>query len=295
MNNIEDPILELNHLCKQYQDFRLDDISFKMSRGYVMGFIGPNGSGKTTTLKLIMNLKRRDHGEIKIFGLDNITAEKEIKNRIGFVYDESCFYGVLTIEDMKKLIAPHYTHWDENEFVRLLKEFDLPPKKKIDDLSKGMKTKFALAIALSHHAELIIMDEPTSGLDPIFRSELLDILYNVIQDENKAILFSTHITSDLEKIADQITFINQGKLVFSQDKDDILERYYLVKGPLEVLADQKTGFVSVRKSNIGFEGLTEDPGKIRQLFSDRVVIEKPSLEEIMVYSVKKTVNSTARG
>jgi ABC-2 type transport system ATP-binding protein len=154
-----------------------------------MGFIGPNGSGKTTTIKLIMNLLRKDSGIIKVFGLDNVEQEKAIKNRIGFVYDENHYYSVLTINEMKKIIAPLYDNWDEKTFQRYLREFDLNPRQKIDSLSKGMKTKFSLAIALSHQAELIIMDEPTSGLDPVFRSELLDILYYMMQDEKKSILF----------------------------------------------------------------------------------------------------------
>lgn len=281
------PILEINNLRKYYNDFTLKDISFNLDRGYVMGFIGPNGSGKTTTIKLIMNLLKKDGGLVKVFGLDSVTDEKEIKNRIGFVYDENVYYGILTVNEMKKIVAPMYKNWDEKLFQKLIKEFDLNPKKKIDNLSKGMKMKFSLVMALSHHAELIIMDEPTSGLDPVFRSELLDILYSIIQDEGKSILFSTHITSDLERIADYITFINNGSIVFSEEKDKILDKYLLVKGPTDTLdEDMEKELIGLRKSRMIFEGLTTDAKKIRRRLGDQVIIEKASLEDIMVFSVK---------
>ncbi len=284
-------VLEVNGLSKSYRDFTLDNISFKLEKGYVMGFIGPNGAGKSTTIKLMMNLIKRNSGEIKIFGMDNILHEKEIKEKIGFVYDESTFYGVLTINEMKGIIRPFYREWDEDKFQRCLKEFELNPDKKIDDLSKGMKMKFSLAIALSHNAELILMDEPTSGLDPIFRSELLDILYSIIQDEEKSIFFSTHITSDLEKIADYITFINQGKLVFSRAKDDVLENYAIIKGRKELLTDEvKRAFTGLRLSSTGFEGLTDNIPRIRELLKDQVLIEKASLDDIMIYSVRRAIN-----
>ncbi|KPU42792.1 ABC transporter ATP-binding protein YtrB [Oxobacter pfennigii] len=280
-------ILSVKNLRKKYKDFTLQDISFNLEKGYIMGFIGPNGAGKSTTIKLIMNLIKKDDGKIEIFGLDNISHEKEIKERIGFVYDESHFYDELSVTEMKNIIAPFYKGWDDKAFVRYLKEFDLPPKKKIKDFSKGMKMKFSLALALSHGAELILMDEPTSGLDPIFRSEILDILYSLMQDENKAIFFSTHITTDLEKVADYITFINDGRIIFSETKDKILETYGVVKGGKELLdSDIKKEFIGIRESSFGFEGLTNNTKKIKSLFKNNVLIEKPSLDDIMVYTVK---------
>lgn len=223
-------ILEIKGLNKSYNDFSLKDVNFDLDRGYIMGFIGPNGAGKSTTIRLIMNLIKRNSGNIKVFGLDNIQNEKEIKQKIGFVYDENYFYEDLTLVEMKNIIAPFYKYWDEKTFKKYIVDFDLPKKKKIKELSKGMKIKYSLALALSHGAELIIMDEPTSGLDPVFRSEMLEILCSVLQDERKSIFFSTHITSDLEKVADYITFINKGKIIFSEPKDDILENYAIVKG-----------------------------------------------------------------
>lgn len=248
--------LEVKNLKKEYKDFSLENINFQLDRGYIMGFIGPNGAGKSTTIKLIMNLIKKDAGDIKIFGMDNIKHEKEVKERIGFVYDENYFYDHVNIETMKKIIAPFYKSWDDKAFNKYLKSFDLDPKKKIKNLSKGMKMKFSLALALSHNAELIIMDEPTAGLDPVFRREILNILYDLIQDENKSVFFSTHITTDLEKIADYITFINKGKMVFSENKDEIMDKYALVKGGLDFLNEEtKKYFVSIDKNSFGFEGV----------------------------------------
>lgn len=280
-------MLRVENLSKSFKNFKLDNISFHLEPGYIMGFIGPNGAGKTTTIKLIMNLLKKDSGEIKLFGKDNIKYEKEIKDRIGFVYDASYFYEDLSIQQMKNIIAPFYRQWREKTFQDYLKRFDLDPKQKIKKLSKGMKMKFSLSLALSHQADLIIMDEPTSGLDPVFRREILDILYDIIQDENKSIFFSTHITTDLEKIADYITFINKGQMVFSKSKDEILEGFGIVKGAPSLLdSNLRKNFISLRETTVGFEGLTENPSKVKSLLRDKVIIEKPSLEDIMYYVVR---------
>jgi len=282
-----DNILEIQNLSKSYKNFTLDNLSFNVERGSVMGFIGPNGAGKSTTIKLIMNLVKKDSGNINIFGLDNLKHEKEIKEKIGFVYDENYFYEELNIIEMKNILQPFYKSWNDTLFEKYIKEFELPKKNKIKNLSKGMKMKLSLALALCHNAELIIMDEPTSGLDPVFRSELLDILYNVIQDENVSIFFSTHITTDLEKIADYITFINKGKLVFSQPKDEIIENYGLVKGDKELLdSDTRREFVSIKETSFGFEALTKDIVNARKIFKGKGLIERASLEDIMVYTVR---------
>ncbi|MCB2306778.1 ABC transporter ATP-binding protein [Clostridium estertheticum] len=285
-----DNILEIKNLNKSYKDFTLDNLTFNVERGSIMGFIGPNGSGKSTTIKLIMNLIKKNSGDINIFGLDNIKHNKEIKQKIGFVYDENYFYEELNIIEMKNILRPFYKRWNDTFFEKYIKEFELPKKNKIKNLSKGMKMKFSLALALCHNAELIIMDEPTSGLDPVFRSELIDILYNVIQDENVSIFFSTHITTDLEKIADYITFINKGKLVFSRTKDEIIENYGMVKGSKELLDnDIRREFVSIKENSFGFEALTKDITKAREIFKGRGIIEKASLEDIMVYTVRGKV------
>lgn len=275
-------MLEVKNLTKEFfMGFKLEDISFKLEPGYIMGFIGPNGSGKSTTIKLIMNLLKKDSGEIKIFGKDHIESEIEIKDRIGFVYDEPYFYEDLTLEKMKNVIAPFYSQWDEKQYEKYLKKFDLKPQYVIKRMSKGMVTKFALAIALSHHAQLIIMDEPTSGLDPIFRREILDIIYDLIKDENLSIFFSTHITTDLERIADYITYINKGKLVFSKSKDEIMDNFGLVKGgPEELVPYLRNILLDLRESNVGFTGLTENVNIIKASYPN-LLIEKPSLEDIM--------------
>jgi len=282
-----EPILEVKGLYKEFRDFTLKNIDMELGRGYIMGLIGPNGAGKSTTIKLIMNLLKKDGGQIKIFGKDHIEHEQEIKNRIGFVFDENHFYEELTVSEMKWVVSRLYNKWDENAFKKYLRKFQLTENKKIKELSKGMKMKFSLAVALSHNAEFLIMDEPTSGLDPLIRSELLDILSEEIQDENKAVLFSTHITSDLDKIADYITFINQGELVFCESKDEIMERYALVKGGNELLDEElKKEFVGIKQSSYGFTGLTSDIHRARQVFGSSVLFEKATLEDIMLYTVR---------
>lgn len=286
-----DSILEVKNLTKKYKGFTLDNISFELPKGYIMGFIGPNGAGKSTTIKLIMNLIKKNSGEIKIFNLDNIKNQREVKQKIGFVYDENYFYEELNAIEMKKIVAPFYENWDDKAFNRYLLDFNLPKNKKIKELSKGMKMKYSLAMALSHNAELIIMDEPTSGLDPIFRREMLDVLYSIIQDENKGILFSTHITTDLEKIADYITFLDNGKIVFSGAKDDIVSNYSIVKGDKSLLdVDTKKEFVGISENSFGFEGLTSNNDRVKKLFKNNAVIEKATLDDIMVYTVRGNKN-----
>ena len=284
-------ILEVRNLRKDFKDFSLKDISFSLEQGFIMGLIGPNGAGKSTTIKLIMNLLKKDGGEIKIFGLDHIKQEKEIKNRIGFVYDENYFYEELTISEMVKVISPLYKNWNDNIYHKYRKEFDLSPKKKIKELSKGMKMKFSLAIALSHQAELLIMDEPTSGLDPLVRRELLEILSEIVQDENKGVFFSTHITSDLDRIADYIVLLNNGEILLNTAKDDILDHYAIVKGDKKLLSQAtRSHFIGIKENQFGFEGLIEDKKNINRIFQKEVIIEKPNLEDIMYYFTRRDSN-----
>ncbi|MCJ7843194.1 ABC transporter ATP-binding protein [Lederbergia sp. NSJ-179] len=282
-------ILEITNLSKAYKDFSLKGINMTLDRGYIMGFIGPNGSGKSTTIKLIMNLIKKDSGEIKVFGLDNEQNNIPIKERIGFVYDENHFCEELTVREMKDVISPFYSRWDEGIFNRYVKDFELPFNKEIKHLSKGMKMKFSLAIALSHHAELLIMDEPTSGLDPLARSELLDVLQALLQDENKSIFFSTHITSDLDKIADFITFIHNGEIILSKTKDELLEEYCIVKGRKKQLnANDEGNFIGLKQNDFGFEALSRNKKEVMEKFGDTVMIEKPTLEDIMVFYTRRS-------
>lgn len=285
-------ILEIKNLRKDFKDFSLKNISFSLPKGFIMGFIGPNGAGKSTTIKLIMNLLKKDSGEIKVFGLDNIKNEIEIKDRVGFVFDENFFYEELTPIEIKKIIKPLYKRWDEDSFIKYIKDFNLPLNKKIKDFSKGMKMKFSLSVALSHSADLLIMDEPTSGLDSIVRSELLDILSYIIQDENKSVLFSTHITSDLEKIADYITFINNGEILFSLEKDIIMDNYGMVKGDKKFLNDNiKNEFIGIKCNSFGFEGLVKDKKVIKNALKENIIIEKPSLDDIMLYYSRREIHA----
>jgi ABC-2 type transport system ATP-binding protein len=279
--------IEIKGLSKDYGDFRLKDVSFIVPRGYIMGLIGPNGAGKTTIIKLILDLLRRDGGDVRVFGRDIMAHDVEVKSRIGFVHDTPFFFEHLTLRKLKDTVAPFYGMWDDRTFHRLMEEFDLPLRKRFSRISRGMKMKFALALALSHQADLLILDEPTSGLDPVFRRELLARLSAFIQDEGKSVLFSTHITSDLERIADFITFINQGGIVFSAPKDEILEKWAVVKGGSELLTEENRKlFRGVRRREFSVQGLTDDAPQARRHLGKDAVIEKASLEDIMFYLTK---------
>lgn len=277
-------ILEIKDLSKEYAGFKLDKVTFNLKKGYIMGFIGPNGAGKTTTIKLIMNLIKRTSGEIRIFGLDNLEDEKEIKSKIGFVYDHANFYENFSLDKNAMIIANFYENWDWEVFNNYMEKFKIDKKQKFKELSKGMKMKFALALALSHHADLLIMDEPTSGLDPIFRHEIIKILQEYIEDGNRSILFSTHIISDIEKMADYITFINNGKIVFSEEKSILEDDYRIVKGGLDILdSSVEEEFISLERSKYGFSGLTRNYEKLYEKYGSNLVIDKPGIEEIMIY------------
>ncbi|HPT83120.1 MAG TPA: ABC transporter ATP-binding protein [Limnochordia bacterium] len=280
-------ILELKDVTKRYTGFALEGVSFSLEPGYIMGFIGPNGAGKTTTIKLIMNLIRLDAGVIKVFGLDSRKHEQEIKQRIGFVYDESHFYENLTIAEMSRLIAPFYRSWDWQVYKKYVDLFGLPERKKLAQFSRGMKMKYALAVALSHGAELLIMDEPTSGLDPLVRSEFLDILREVIQDERRSVLLSSHITSDLDQIADYVTLINGGRIIFSKSKEELWEEYALIKGEKSLLdSGLRPYVVGLKESQFGFEGLVINKEEAQRIAGSRAVFERPNLEEIMLHCIR---------
>src|SRR5690606_5217814 len=280
-------VIELKQVHKSFPNFQVKDLSFSVKKGFVTGFIGGNGVGKSTTIKMLMNLLQPDAGTISIFGMNYNKHEKEIKQRIGLVYDENVFYEQSTMLDKKRIMKSAYAKWDDELFHYYVKEFELPIKQKIKSFSKGMMMKASLALALSHHAELIIMDEPTSGLDPIFRRELLDILHSFMQDGEKTIFFSTHITTDLDRIADYITFIHNGELMFSKEYYQIEEEYAIIKGATELLdRDTEKEFIAIRRSNHGFEALTSNKAQASHLFGDSVLLEKPSLEDIMYYTKK---------
>lgn len=281
----QDNLIEFKNVSKNFTGFTLQEISFNLKKGYIMGFIGPNGAGKTTTIKLMMNLLKKDEGEIRIFNQDHLHHERSIKERIGFVYDSQEFYDELNVKEVEKIIAPFYRKWDSSAYARYLKDFELPRSKKVKDFSKGMKMKFYLAVALSHQAELLIMDEPTSGLDPIFRQEFLDIIRDYM-DEEKGVLFSSHITSDLDKIADYVTMIYQGRIILNSSKEKLLENYGLVKGEKKYLSQELCPhLLGLREGNFGFEALTAEADFLHRNYQD-IIVERPTLEEIMLYLTK---------
>ena len=281
-------IIEFRGVGKRYRGFALKGVSFDVPRGYIMGLIGPNGAGKTTLIKLILNLVHRDSGTIRVLGHDNLTHEAEIKARIGFVPDEPSFYADVPLRDLAAATAIMYQAWSADVFERLVSEFQLPMRKKFKALSHGTKTKFALALALSHGAEFVILDEPTAGLDPVFRRELLARLSGLLQDERVSLLISTHITSDLERVADFVTFLRAGRVIFSRPKDEIMDTWGVVRGGKELLdSGTRALFDGIRLREHGFEGLTSRVQDARRLFGDRAAVERASLDDIMVLMGKE--------
>jgi len=288
-----DYALELHGVCKRYRGFCLDEVSFNLPRGYIGGLIGPNGSGKTTIIKLIMNLARREAGEIRVFGLDNRRDQVAVRSRIGFVYDVPGFWDDQTLALHRRALGAFYPRWSDATFDRLAGEFGLPLDRKFKTLSAGMKTKFALAMALSHEADLLIMDEPTAGLDPVFRRELLQRLSAILQDEGKSILFSTHITSDLERVADFITFVRNGRIAFSMPRHDLFDAWAIVKGDAAVLARLDPETVrGTRHRSTGAEALVSDAGAARRALGPSAVIERPRLDEVMVLMEGEAAHAT---
>jgi len=277
-------ILTVEKLNKRYEKFHLKDVSFSLDEGYIMGFIGANGAGKTTTLKSMLNLVNRDSGSVTIMGRDFFKNEMLLKQDIGFILGGADYYPKSRLSDITAVIKRFYNNWDESIYEGYMKKFGLDETKKVEELSNGMKVKYALTTALSHNAKLFLLDEPTSGLDPVARDELLELFQELIEDGSRSILFSTHITSDLEKCADYITYIINGKIVESKTKDDLINSYRIVKGSTQQLGDIEDKLISYKKSSFGFTGLakTQDVDKTGQ-----VMLEEPSLEEIMIYHSRK--------
>ena len=251
-----------------------------------MGFIGSNGAGKTTTLKGILNMIHPDGGSVKIFGKEFRENEFDLKQDIAFMMGGSDYYIKKKLGVISEVVSRFYSNWDAETFAKLMKRFKLDPDKKVQELSQGMRIKFALSLALSHHAKLLILDEPTSGLDPVARDNLLELFQELVEDGRKSILFSTHITSDLEKCADYITYINNGKIIESMTKDDLLQYYRLVNGGTGELEQVKESLISYKKNSFGFIGLarTELLSEHRSL---NLNTETPTLDDIMIYYAKK--------
>lgn len=277
--------LEVRNLSKSFEGFQLHDITFTLPKGYIMGLIGPNGSGKTTTIKLILNMLKRTNGEVKILGLDNITNEQEAKRNLGVVFDSNYFSDEWKISQVEKSVSSFYENWNTQKFSEALKKFHIPPSKKVKELSKGMQMKLMLACAFSYDAKLLILDEPTSGLDPVSRDELLHILSEYIEDGEHSVLFSTHITGDLERAADYITYISYGELFFSGSKDEFIDSFRIVKGGREELfADLGKKMLGIRNFSTGFEALvkTEDLKQFAHLN-----VEPATIDDIVVFTSKR--------
>lgn len=279
-------IIEINNLEKNFDEFKLQNINLSLEEGYIMGLVGSNGAGKTTLIKTIMGLYMIDKGNINVFGKDIKTHGKSVREDIGFVFDEAKFYDY-KIKKLRRLIKPFYKNWDDSKFNEYIKEFNLPWNRKFNKLSKGMKLKFALAVALSHKARLLILDEPTSGLDPVFRLEFLNVMQELVEKEGVSILFSSHITDDIEKIADYITYIKDGKIEFSEDRNDLFDKWLIVKGgSSEIPEELNKHMVGGKTTGFGFEALI-----LKDKMNEKVwdIEEKADLGKIMYYFEKAGV------
>jgi ABC-2 type transport system ATP-binding protein len=277
--------LEVQNLNKTYGDFTLDSVSFSLPAGYIMGFVGQNGAGKTTTIRCIFNMAARESGEIKIFGLDNIRDELAIKQELAAVFDEIFFVDTWRVREVEKALRGFYSGWDSRLYSEYIKKFELSPEKRVKELSRGMKMKLMLAVAMSHDAKLLIMDEPTSGLDPVARDELLNILREYIADGEKSVFFSTHITSDLERIADYITLIDHGRIFYTGTKDGLLEHFCIVKGgKADLTDDMKKKIIGLSITSAGFTGML--PSSELKGLPSGIVTESPTIDEILIHISK---------
>ena len=279
-------ILEVKGLTKDYGDFVLDKLTFTVPKGVIMGLIGENGAGKSTTINCILNEISKTDGNIEIFGKDYLSEEIEIKDKIGVVFDENHFPDIFTPNEIGTYMSGIYSKWERNTYVNYLSKFELPADKRVKDFSKGMKVKLAFAVALSHKAELLILDEATSGLDPIIRDDILDILIDFVQDENHSVLVSSHIISDLEKVADYITFIHKGKLVFSHLKDELIDNYGVISCGAMVFDNlDKSEIIAYRKEDYQYKVLVKDRHIAEKKYPKAIVVPA-AIEEIMLFYVK---------
>ena len=279
-------ILEVKDLAKKYNGFELQNINITLPKGMIMGFIGENGAGKTTTLKTILNIAKKSNGTVKIFGMDIEQKEKEIKQDIGVILDDSFLSEYLTPKDINKIMKNFYKSWEEKLYFNYLDRFNLPINKISKDFSSGMKMKLKIAITLAHKPKLLILDEPTTGLDPVARNEILDIFQEFIEDGEHSILVSSHITSDLEHIADYITFINNGKIIFTKSKDELIENYGIVKCNEEEFKEiDKADYIKYKKNKYEYDVLIENKHNFSKKYNISV-IDKPTIEDIMLIYIK---------
>ena len=279
--------IEMKNVVKAYDSgFRLGELNITIPSGVIVGLIGENGAGKTTMIKSLLNVIRIDQGTIRIFEQDHQQQESKIKEDIGVVLDQTFFPELLTPKEINSIMKDIYSSWDQKLFFQYLKDFSLPVDKQIRKMSKGMRKKLEITTALAHHPKLLILDEPTSGLDPVVRNEVLDLFLDFIQEEDHTILFSTHITSDLEHIADQIIFIDQGKILLNQSRDELLDSYGILKCPLEQMDTIDTqDYIAYKKNRYDAEFLVTNRRALQKKYTDSIV-DPASLEDIMVFMIK---------
>ena len=278
--------LVVQGLTKRYPEFLLDHISFRVPRGTIVGLIGENGAGKSTTLKAILQLIRKDAGAVMILGKEEADIDFEMRNRIGVVFDGNNFPQSMTPKQLGHLLATVYVAWDDQQYQQMLETFSLPADRKIQKLSKGMQMKLSIAVALSHQAELLILDEATAGLDPIVRDDLLDMLLDFIQDETHAVLLSSHITSDLEKIADSIVFLHEGKVIFEKPKDELRYQYGVLKcGKQQFDALDPADWIAYRKQDYEWQVLVENRVAAERKYP-KAIVDPATIDEIMLLYIK---------
>lgn len=278
--------LDVYGLTKRYSDFLLNEVSFTVPRGTIVGLIGENGAGKSTTIKTILNLIKKDAGQIEILGKKEQEIDFDTRNRIGVVFDKHNFPVSMSPNNLGKLLETVYPLWDRNQYGELLKNLSLPADRKIKKLSKGMKMKLAIAVALSHHSEILILDEATSGLDPIVRDDILDLLLEFVQEENHSILISSHITSDLEKIADYIVFLHEGKMIFSKTKDELRYYYGIMKcGAEQFKKIDKSDIIAYRKQDFEWQVLVANRKETQKKYPNSI-IDPATLDDIMLLFIK---------
>ena len=276
-------LIEVNGLCKNYESFKLQDVSFSLEQGFIMGFIGRNGAGKSTTLKAILNIINNNGGSVKLCGLSIPQDEIEIKNQVGYVFGGVDFYPEAKINRITEVTKSFYKEWNSELYKRLCERFEIDGNKKFKQLSAGMKVKYSLAVAMSHNPKLLILDEPTSGLDPAARDDLVLLFQEFIEDGEHSILFSTHITSDLEKCADYITYIKQGKILASTDRESFRTSYINVAGKKDQLSSElESKIIGLHVHQLGFEGLMKADDKSLAQGSG-FEISEPTLEDIMIH------------
>ncbi len=280
-------IIEIKNLKKKYDDkFELGEIDITIPKGVIVGLIGENGAGKTTLIKSMLNIIKIDSGEIKIFGKDYKKEEKAIKEDIGVVLDNMFFPELLNAKDINNSMKDIYKNWDSKLYFSYLKEFNLPDNKPLKEMSKGMRKKLEIVAAISHKPKLLILDEPTSGLDPVVRAEVLDIFQKFIEDEEHSILLSTHITSDLEHIADEIIFIDKGKMLFQKSRDEIIDNYGILKCDIDYFSKiDKKDIIAYKKTKYAYEILVSDKEQASRKYNG-CVIDKITLEDLMVLVIK---------